>query len=282
MQYGKVTPIALCLMFQCHPLLAASVASGVVAETQPTRSGESNAASSDPSDEAEALFAVARKKYEAGDLPGALSVLQRCYELTHAANLLYNLALLYHELADCSKALEHFQRYIQEAADGERRDDANQQIAALSQKCPPPSPAQAARQAVPESTQPPQLAAAPTSPPVIDTSSARPHYWSSVGWVALGAGAMAGATAIYFAVQAVQANHDAEKRPITADYYNERSATLTRDSTYAWAFGATSVVAIGVGVYSLTVAAPKQQSVSAAFTTTLSPSAALVGYRLRF
>lgn len=279
MLYSKVTSVALWLGFVSQTSFATTVPSDVAADAQQKRSDKTSVEKVERADEAEELFARARKKYEAGDVHGALNDLEQCYALSHSVNLLYNLALLYNDLEDCTKALDYFHRYIREAADGERRDEANRQIAAFSEKCPPASPAPAALKHVP-----PQ--AAPATPrPVLTVSGTvmpRPQRWSTVGWIALGAGAVSGVTAAYFAVQAVEANHDTEQRPITADYYKEHSSDLTRYSTYAWVFGATSVLAMGVGVYVLAVAAPKQQDVSSGPTATVSNSAALVGYRLRF
>jgi tetratricopeptide (TPR) repeat protein len=282
MRYSKFTLIARWSVFFCQPAFATTVPSVVVAEAQQKRSDESGVEMSDLAAKAEELFAQARKKYEAGDLHGALSDLEQCYVLSHSVNLLYNLALVHNELGDCPKALDHFQRYIRAAADGERRDEANRQIVALTGKCPPASPALASRQSAPTHRLP-QAAPAPHSVPTINkTATTSQEQWLSIGWIALGAGAVSGMTAAYFAVRAVQANHDTQRRPISADYYKEQSSNLTRYSTYAWVFGATSVLAIGVGVYALVLAAPKQQDASSGLTATLSPSAALVGYRLRF
>jgi len=282
MRYSKVTSIACWFVFFCQPAFATTVSSGVVVEAQQKGSGESDAEKNDPAAKAEELFAQAREKYETGDAQGALSDLEQCYVLSHSVNLLYNLALIHNELGDCPKALDHFQRYIQAAADSERRDEVNRQIAELSVKCPPASSALASPNSV-STHGPPYAAPAPHSVPSSnETATTRQQQWLSVGWVALGAGAVSGMTAAYFAVRAVQANHDTEQRPISADYYRERSSDLTRYSTYAWVLGATSVLAIGAGVYALVLAAPKQQHTSSELAATLSPSAALIGYRLRF
>jgi hypothetical protein len=283
MRYSKVTSIALWLVFFCQPAFATSASSDVADEAQQKMSGESSVEKVAPANEAEELFAQARKKYEAGDVHGALNDLERCYALSHSVNLLYNLALLHNELEDCPKALHYFHRYIQEASDGERRDEVNRQIAALSEKCPPANPALAPAHVAPKNGPPQAAPATPRSVPTASgTVTTRPQQWSTVGWIALGAGAVSGVTTAYFAVKAVQANHDTEQRPILADYYKERSSDLTRYSTYAWVFGATSVLAIGVGVYALAVAAPNQQNASSELTATVSNSSALVGYRLRF
>lgn len=283
MRYSKVTSIALGLVFLRQPAFATKVLPGAVAEAQQKTVGESNVEKVEPEVKAEELFAEARKKYEAGDVLGALGDLEQCYVLSHSVNLLYNLALLHNELGDCPQALDHYQRYLEAAPDGERRDEVNRQIAALSAKCPPASTALAPPQQSAPRQEPTQaVRARPTGPAVGKTATTRQQPWLSVGWIAVGAGAMSGASAAYFAVRAVHASHDTQQRPIAADYYKERSSDLTHYSTYAWVFGATSVLATGVGVYALLWVAPKQQDANSGLTATLSHSAALVGYRLRF
>jgi tetratricopeptide (TPR) repeat protein len=283
MRYRKVTSIALGLVFLDQPAFATTVLSGAVAEVQQKTAGESGVEKTDSAAKAEELFAQARAKYEAGDMLGALNDLEQCYLLSHSVNLLYNLALLHNELGDCPKALDHYQRYIRAAADGERHEEVNRQIAALSMKCPPASSALALRRQPTPTHGGSPIATAPYPGPTSGKTAATSQQpWLSIGWIAVGAGAVSGVTAAYFAVRAVQANHDTQQRPIAAEYYKERSSDLTRYSSYAWVFGATSILAMGVGVYALVLVAPKQQDASSGLTATLSQSAGLVGYWLRF
>jgi hypothetical protein len=280
----KVTSVVLLIAVEAQPSLANAEHSSVGAPAQPSQRHESADASASSPDDAEALYADARRRYDAGDLRGALEILQRCYAVAKSPNLLFNIAQVHHELSDCPAALEFYQRYVQDSTDGERRDDANQQIAILSKQCPPPRTSTHIVEANPITKPSHEI---PTAAPVLTTrvrepASERPHHWSTVGWIALGAGTLAGVATAYFSAEALQASRDTERKDVGASYHYERAADLTRESAWAWACGVTTVVAVGTGIYALTLASPKQKPPPTRFSMALSPQAALVDYRLLF
>lgn len=227
--------------------------------------------------EANQLFAEAEERYGAGDLPGAVVRLERCFTLTKDANLLFNLAQLYRELSDCPKALDYYRRYVEADPEGIRIYDAKQYLATLSQQCPAETPKTPVEPvAAPATTEPKPPAI--TSPPELPRSS----HWTTLGWVSLGSGALAITASALFTVGALHAKHDTEQSHISAAYYDRRNSDLFRNSLCAGAFGATAIVAVGFGIYSLAVAAPKERRQTTAWSVSVSPNTVLLGASAQF
>jgi tetratricopeptide (TPR) repeat protein len=235
-------------------------------------------------DDIKALFELARKDYDAGDLLGALDKLERCYSATGSPNLAYDIAVLYRDLTDYPKALEYFQKYAQDAPNGERHAEAGKEVARLSEQCPPKISTQKVLvDGATSSPVGPTNAPATQSPaPKLVDKSGASVSWPDLGWIAIGAGTLAGATAVYFTAAAIEANDHTKTRPISAAYYNENASALTRDSAYAWVFGVTSLVALGVGTFTLLASPRKPRSTAAVPTITFSRGSALAAYQVRF
>lgn len=248
--------------------------------------------------DADALFAEAQQHYEAGELNEALQKTLRCYELTHAVNLLHNLAVIYQQLGDCPHSLEYYRRYVREAEDDQQRANAQRHIASLSSQCDAPLAAEATPESVPGVTAPAPVPKSPPAPgvtgpspvfraaptpgaPSADPASPGFQHWTTLGWVALSTGVVAGAGATYFAIGALEAQRDAKNASTSADF-DDRSSALARNSTLAGVLGATSLVALGLGTYALIVAPPNKGRGSTALTLSPMPNGALVDYRVRF
>jgi hypothetical protein len=233
--------------------------------------------------DADALFNEAQQKIAERDLAGALALLTQCYELTGSKNLLYNMARLQQDLKDCSSALANYRLFVRDAAESAWRADAKQQIGLLESTCVPAAPAAVAPPVEPVRS--PEPKPPPPTPPAHQTHPTRKLPWSTIGWFALGAGTASSITTVYFAKKAFDAKHQTDTPAGNAQVFYERAADLTRNSTYAWTFGAVSAVALGVGTYALILgargeaAAPAERSHLAAVVL---PSVAALEYTTAF
>src|SRR5512133_986178 len=244
----------------------------------PSQGKLARGAGADTSD-ASTLYAEAEELYQKGDLHGSAQKLRECYEKTHNVNLLFNLAQLYRELADCTAALAHYQRYVDQAHDGGRVPDAKRYINELSKECPveePPqqphakptkiasskeSTTQAATPTPSPVAPPPPLAAQRQRPPNLE----RPPPWATIGWCALGAGVALGGASAYFVASALEAHKETGTAKI-GKVYNDRSSDLSRDNALAVTFAVGSAATFGLAAYALLYAAPKERQLSSAAT----------------
>jgi hypothetical protein len=276
MRLRSVTTTAIWFGLQTSLSLGAPQTTPTPATTDPHQAGATQD-STGATPDVEGLFAAAQRRYEAGDLPAALTYLEQCYEATASPNLLFNLAQLQRELLHCEAALDYYQRYLQASPDGERRSDAEQHVATLRQQCPPATaPVPPARQT------PPPLANA------LDPLPAAPHNWSTLGWVTLGAGALATAASVYFAVETQHAKRDIERLIHTRDLdygtsgIEGRLDDFYRDRTLAFVSGTAATLTIATGIYTLVVAAPSEKAKRTGLSITAQPNAVSVDCRLRF
>lgn len=235
--------------------------------------------------ELEQRYAAAQALYMAGDLRGAILILRECYLSTHAANLLFNIAQIHRELGECADAVDHYQRYIVEAPEGEREGvaDARQFLDALRPQC--------ATAAAPAPTRPVSPAPTPAASPVLQTPSEseprRVNYWTTIGWFTLGAGALATAATIYASIETNHAKRDVENMQASGEIFRARDLTERNDDFYRnrnWAFvlGTAAVATTGFGICALAVVAPNRQANAHALSMMVLPNLASVDYRLRF
>ncbi len=219
--------------------------------------------------DAASSFREAEARYLAGDVEGALQSMQRSYELSGRAELLYNLGELRRELGKCREARRDYQAYLERVTSGVRRERALAAVAELRAECPEadtalvePSPAAPPLAPPPveqsgsnvSDTPPP----APAAPPPVESTSV--HPLTVAGWSAIGAGVLAGAFATYFAVDAANQERRLEQRvsslranpdngPFTSadkelEEDGERSAMWAR----VLGIGAAGLAAVGVSV----------------------------------
>jgi tetratricopeptide (TPR) repeat protein len=252
--------------------------------------------STPPRPTVEQLYATAQSQYAAGDLAGALVTMQRCYAVKPSANLLYNLAQLHRELSHCVEALDHYERYLNAAPNGARAADAMRYADSLRRECPPPAPL------TPTAVVPvPSAAVQPAQPqaPKVQleelqlTSTTAQRRWNTVGWVAMGAGAVAAGTAIYFSAKNYQDRKDIENwntrmkaKPPQSDVdlveYHRLDSNFKRDRALGFTLGGVAVVAVGIGAYAWLFAAPRERAATTAWSLTVSPSTLGASYRIQF
>jgi len=173
------------------------------ARTQPETTGPGMAQAS-----SEQLAAVAYQKavasYANGDVAAALGSMRESYDLSKRAELLYNLAQLEEELKACSDARTDYRRYLELVPNGRYRDSAKQASVRLEQECPPVPPAQASPAPVASAQPSAESAGEP----------AKASYWTAariIGWSSISIGTLAGATAIYFQAEAIQARNELQQ-----------------------------------------------------------------------
>jgi tetratricopeptide (TPR) repeat protein len=89
--------------------------------------------------EAKQHFVDGRTHYAAGEFADAADHFVRAYELTHAPELLYNLARCYERLGEKQRAAEQYQMYLRMSPDADDRAEVEQKIAALVEAPAPPA-----------------------------------------------------------------------------------------------------------------------------------------------
>ena len=165
--------------------------------------------SESPEQRAAEAYQEALTSYAKGDVTAALDKMRESYQLSKRAELLYNVAQLEEELKACSDALTDYRRYLELVPNGRYRDLAGQAERRLAQQCPP-------------AAEPPTLVTTASAASVSATDEAPPpnaepvqdSYWTGariIGWSAITVGALAGASALYFQLEAIQAKHDLQQ-----------------------------------------------------------------------
>lgn len=212
--------------------LAGSMSSSLTAHAQESTA---SAQESPPPAEADAatLFRDAEARYVAGDVTGALESMQRAYDLSGRAELLYNLGELRRELGQCREARRDYEAYLERVAAGARRERAREVLDDLRAECPE------AERAVPPPREPTAAAprvetpapsfeltdpGTPSPPAPLDSKPIRPL--TIAGWSAIGAGVLAGAFATYFAVDAANQERRLDRR-IKSAQANPSNAPLS-------------------------------------------------------
>ncbi|HEY0463192.1 MAG TPA: hypothetical protein VGC79_03240 [Polyangiaceae bacterium] len=174
---------------------------------QPSTTAGGAQATQGPEQAAALAYQQALTSYSQGDVAAALNSMRQSYQLSKRAELLYNLAQLEEELNACSDSLEDYRRYLELVPHGRYREAALAARERLEPHCPTPAPSPLAAVAV--SSEPaakPEQEAKPSA-----GESAATSYWTAprlVGWSAIASGALIGAGALYFELQAVQARRD--------------------------------------------------------------------------
>jgi|SRR6478609_6842961 len=159
----------------------------------------------------EQLAAIAYQQaladYANGNVSTALDRMRESYRLSKRPELLYNLAQLEEELKACPEALTDYRRYLELVPTGRYRESASQAQGRLESVCPSTAPAPAPETAPLATTSVP-----PPSPGKLPIEEPDPDgYWTTsrvVGWSAIAAGTLVGASALYFQLEAVQARDE--------------------------------------------------------------------------
>jgi len=233
--YCAVPWLAFALGFLAAPTLSAQERplSGAAAATDaldaPAATGpESNAAGAE-------LYKQAESHYVAGDVSGALGLMQRAYAASERPELLFNLGQLHRELHHCREARESYEGYLALARNGTRREEAERSRSELALQCPARAAGAAPLAAEPERVK---------------------SYWTPMriaGWSTIGGSVLLGATAGYFALNAHHLQNELE-----SDIQEAKST----GSPYVAAYGQLedeghhqALVARGLAVTALGVAA---------------------------
>ena len=233
-------------------------------------------AADDPATLAEAreLFWKAHSYFEKGDYVEALRLFEQTYTLRQEPEVLFNLALTHQRLGHCDQSRTLYQKYQDQV-----RADVTKQLGELSEQCQVPAalpPAAVPPQAEPVPApfsitvvEPPESREAPPpAPPATptDTAQSQAFPFKTVGWVAVGVAAIAAGTAVYYAVEAQQAQSDYEDLngeirndptppPNSGDQLNTLEDDMNRARKVAVTLGVVSGV-LAVGGVTLLVLAP--------------------------
>jgi hypothetical protein len=232
-------------------------------------------------DGAQQLMGEAKGRYREGDLRGAIELLQQCYELTHDASVLFNIAQVYRELDDCGAAVKHYELYVQHAPEGKRVADADKHLKDLVQRC----------KAKPATVSPAQPSAPPPPPPPPpppspQSTSEPTNYWPLIAGVSFGASVISAVATTSFAIQANHAKNDVERiqtQPhFDARTLNTRFDDFYRDRNWAVGMGIAFGVTAGIGTYALTAAARVKNEHLRGVSVVVTPRGTSVGFQLRF
>ncbi|MEY4546967.1 MAG: hypothetical protein RL685_3162 [Pseudomonadota bacterium] len=83
----------------------------------------------------EAALREADRRFVAGDLQGALAVLQPACADADSAECAFSLGAIQHGLGHCPEALAHYRRYVQLAPQGEHRADVTAALEEVESRC---------------------------------------------------------------------------------------------------------------------------------------------------
>ena len=254
-----------------------------VALAQPT-DGESRAIAPEsqplePAEQARLLYRQAESKYAAGDVEGALELMEQSYALSGRAELLFNLGQLNRELGRCRPALDRYRQYLEQAPAGRRREDAAHGVAELGALCPEPPTA------VGPAPPPPPPPAPSPPPPEPD----RP-YWTTpriAGWVAIGMGVAAGVGALAFGLAVIDTQSEVDAmnhstQPVDGARYNAVLDDGSRYQTWEIGLGVTGAGLLTGGVLLLVFGAPAKPSTTSSLSLAVEPGGARATYSLDF
>lgn len=195
----------------------------------------------------EQLAAVAYQKavanYASGNVAAALDNMRESYQLSKRAELLYNLAQLEEELKACREAVADYGRYLELVPHGRYRQSAEVARDRLEPECPPLAPVVATNVAPPA-----EITTAVPEPKQGNTESAAIAYWTAphiIGWTTIAAGVAAGASAIYFQLEAVQARNEFQQSVDNANAGGPPVDTSLQDRQHR-----DNQLAIGLGIAS--------------------------------
>ncbi len=169
-------------------------------------------------EEARELFWRAHSHFQKGEYVEALPLFERTYALRAEPEVLFNLALTHQRLGQCDQARARYQEYQARV-----QSDVTKQLRELDAQCSavPEPPAQDGTELVPAPfaitvVQPsePDQGSRPLPPPPLaaDRGGSEPLPLKTLGWVAVGAAAVALGFTVYF---------ETERRRYKSEYYEK-------------------------------------------------------------
>jgi hypothetical protein len=186
----------------------------------------------EPEEPGAALYRQAEARYVAGDVAGALVLMQQSYEASQRPELLFNLGQLHRDLGQCVEARKSYARYLDLAKSGTRRHEAESIERELASECPEGA-----------ASSPPPLATAPSKPYF---TPIRIAAWSTLGCAV---GLAIGAT--YFAGRASGREDQLEERIRAADSSGGSFTAADKQLEIEGLHAATLARGLGVGAIGL-------------------------------
>jgi hypothetical protein len=226
------------------------------------------------------LYRQADALYGNGETARALDAMQRSFELSGYAELLFNIGQLQRELHDCPGALKSFEAYLARATHGTHREETGRIVETLRTQCPEaavPAPANA------------PVAPAATHRPLAVTAADQPGdgYWTPLriaGWSTIGAAVVTAAGALYATARAQSYEGRDEDRinseKASGSGYQTSDKTIEEDgeraSSWARALGITAVGLTAIGVSLIVISPERPQPANAAIRVGVGPGRAWV------
>jgi tetratricopeptide (TPR) repeat protein len=142
----RTAALFACALAAAAPVAAADDPAPAPAEAEPQDSGageeaivvEPGALTDAQKAEAKQHFVDGGKHYADGEFNEAADHFVKAYDLTHAPELLYNLARCYEHLGEKERAAEQYEMYLRMSPDAEDRVEVEQKIADLTGEAAPP------------------------------------------------------------------------------------------------------------------------------------------------
>jgi hypothetical protein len=220
----------------CALLLTASVALPVHAQNQPVDSHD---------DEARALFSAGQTAFNDARYPDALQHFRRAYELSHRAELLYNIGITEDRLRHDAPALAVFEQFLAEVPEHAKRREVEARVDVLRQAVSGQAAAAGATSTAATTEAEPSPAAAPEAATASNAGGP-----SLIGPIALGTVGLAG---LIVAVVGATASNDC----LTKD-----NGVCVEERTTAWGptalYGGVGLAAIAGVVVWLVMGMPTE------------------------
>jgi hypothetical protein len=207
----------------------------------------------------DAAVTEADRRFVAGDLPGALEVLEPVCARSENPTCSFSLGAIHHGLGHCHEALAHYRRYRVLAPRGEHIAEVDGALEEVESRCggraqapdapsaPPLAPAAAPASSSPAPASP---AADPSPAPVVPPAPAPPS--SVQKGLAIGSFAVSGAAAassVVFGILAARsARHCGRARVYDRDYIRECEVDGPRHQSLWQGFALASGGFLGVGL----------------------------------
>jgi tetratricopeptide (TPR) repeat protein len=190
-------------------------------------------------------------KYELGDLPEALSLFKRAYEIHPEPRILFNIAQTHRKGRDYALALDAYRAYLRNMPDAPNRALVEERLGELeellaAQKASDEKPPDGVTPAPEPATEP--LAPEPMPPSTVGTRDDR-WYRDVLGWSLVGGGVLLAATGTVFYMQAQSRKSDLDSAP-----ESERDPLRTqvrRDQTLGGVGVAVGAAVLSAGVVRL-------------------------------
>ena len=130
------------------------------------------------------VFRTARAAFEAGDYASALPRFREAYELSHRAELFYNIAVSADRLGRSEDAIEAYERFLVDTTASARHDDVEQRLRVLRTEVAERTPA-----LDPTQVEDPAPAPSPLTPAEAEEEGVASKWWlwTLVGVVVVGA-----------------------------------------------------------------------------------------------